>query len=201
MSGFPLFPYRQEKLPAYRIDTGDLQAIRKIKSALLNLLTLTLQPEAEQLIVLCIGTDRSTGDALGPITGSKLKKLRPRRTIVFGTLEEPVHAVNLAEIIGMIRTCHPSPYIIAVDACLGKTGSVGCVDIGAGPVLPGAGVSKTLPAVWDIHINGIVNVGGFLEYFVLQNTRLSLVVHMADTISRGLYFALQSLPQPESRQE
>lgn len=27
---------------------------------------------AEQLTFLCIGTDRSTGDALGPLTGSRL---------------------------------------------------------------------------------------------------------------------------------
>ncbi|HHX73365.1 MAG TPA: spore protease YyaC, partial [Firmicutes bacterium] len=170
----------------------------KIKSALLNLLTPVFRPGTEQLIILCIGTDRSTGDALGPIAGSKLKQLRPRNTVIFGTLDEPVHAVNLAETIGTIRTCHPSPFIIAIDACLGKTESVGCVEIGAGPARPGAGVSKTLPAVGDIYINGIVNVGGFLEYFVLQNTRLSLVVRMAETISRGIYFALQNLPLPES---
>ncbi|NLM45759.1 MAG: spore protease YyaC [Firmicutes bacterium] len=199
MSGYPQIPSRQENLPAYRIDTGDLQAVRKIKGALLNLLALTFRPETEQLIILCIGTDRSTGDALGPLAGSRLKLLRPRNAIIFGTLEEPVHAVNLAETSATIRACHPSPYIIAIDACLGKTESVGCVDIGAGPALPGAGVNKALPAVGNVYINGVVNVGGFLEYFVLQNTRLSLVVRMAETISRGLYFALQNLPGPEIR--
>ncbi|MNN53765.1 hypothetical protein D3C81_1685430 [compost metagenome] len=40
-----------------------------------------------------------------------------------------------------------------------------------------------------MHITGIVNVGGFMEYLVLQNTRLSLVMNMADVIARGIHMA------------
>ena len=40
-----------------------------------------------------------------------------------------------------------------------------------------------------MHIIGIVNVGGFMEYLVLQNTRLSLVMRMADVISTGLIYS------------
>ena len=58
-----------------------------------------------------------------------------------------------------------------------------------GPVKPGAGVNKELPAVGDIHITGIVNVSGFMEYFVLQNTRLHLVMKMAKTIANGIHDA------------
>ena len=35
-------------------------------------------------------------------------------------------------------------------------------------------------------ISGIVNVGGFMEYVVLQNTRLSLVMNMANKIAQVL---------------
>ena len=38
-----------------------------------------------QIIVLCIGTDRSTGDSLGPLVGEKLKKTC-RHAHVFGNL-------------------------------------------------------------------------------------------------------------------
>jgi len=34
-----------------------------------------------------------------------------------------------------------------------------------------------------------VNVGGFMEYFVLQNTRLSIVFNMAEVIAESLYHA------------
>ncbi|MNT94758.1 hypothetical protein D3C72_2365110 [compost metagenome] len=47
---------------------------------------------------------------------------------------------------------------------------------------PGAGVGKDLPPVGDYNIVGIVNVSGFMEYFVLQNTRLSLVYQLKNEI-------------------
>ena len=40
-----------------------------------------------------------------------------------------------------------------------------------------------------MHITGIVNVSGFMEYFVLQNTRLHLIMEMAKTIAKGIYDA------------
>lgn len=63
---------------------------------------------------------------------------------------------------------------------------MGSFQIGDGPLKPGAGVQKDLPEVGDLHINGIVNVSGFMEYFVLQNTRLNLVMNMANVLAEGL---------------
>ena len=60
---------------------------------------------------------------------------------------------------------------------------------------PGAGVNKQLPEVGDIHITGIVNVSGFMEFFVLQNTRLNLVMKMAKTIANGIYQASLLYPK------
>ena len=52
---------------------------------------------SQPLTVVCIGTDRSTGDALGPLVGSRLTEWRSvrDRIRVVGTLDEPVHAGNL----------------------------------------------------------------------------------------------------------
>ena len=47
-------------------------------------------------------------------------------------------------------------------------------------------MNKQLPEVGKMHIIGVVNVGGFMEYLVLQNTRLSLVMRMAEVISESL---------------
>jgi putative sporulation protein YyaC len=151
------------------------------------------KPQLHQLVILCIGTDRSTGDALGPLIGTKLLRLRPRRAVIYGTLEQPVHAVNLSETVDMIYRQYNFPLVIAVDACLGRAESVGAVDLGLGPMQPGAGVNKALPCVGELYVNGIVNVGGFLEYFVLQNTRLSVVIRLSEVIARGMYFCLQGL--------
>jgi len=142
----------------------------------------------KDIIILCIGTDRSTGDCLGPLVGHKLKLIHYRDVFVYGTLEEPVHAKNLCSVMEEIHKKYKDPFIIAVDACLGKPERIGCISIGIGPLKPGAGVNKTLPEVGHIHIMGIVNISGFMEYLVLQNTRLSHVMKMADTIANGIHY-------------
>lgn len=145
------------------------------------------------LVALCIGTDRSTGDSLGPLTGSKLQEKAGSAIHIYGTLDQPVHAANLLEIMGVIRRNHPHSLIIAVDACLGKTDNVGFISAKPGPLRPGTGVNKNLPPVGDIHIIGVVNVGGFMEYLVLQNTRLNLVMRMASIIADSLLLCLNHL--------
>ncbi len=141
------------------------------------------------VVFVCIGTDRSTGDSLGPLVGTLLKEKRLSSFFVYGTLEDPIHAVNLEEKIIDIKNKHFNPFIIAIDACLGRLKSVGFIEIADGPVKPGAGVNKELPEVGHMHITGIVNVGGFMEFFVLQNTRLHLVLNMAKIIANAIYQA------------
>ena len=144
--------------------------------------------EFNDIVILCIGTDRSTGDCLGPLVGHKLKLIPYKKISIYGTLDEPVHAKNLCEVIEKIERSHLKPFIIAIDACLGKPEQVGMISIGKGALRPGAGVNKSLPPIGHIHIAGIVNISGFMEYLILQNTRLNLVMRMADIISSGIHF-------------
>lgn len=146
---------------------------------------LLVAPARAQLVVVCIGTDRSTGDALGPIVGSEIRSRVPGLP-VYGTLERPVHAVNLDENLRSLQQEVAFPYVLAIDACLGQASCVGQVTLASGPLSPGAGVHKSLPPVGDFHLTGIVNVGGFMEYFVLQNTRLGIVMAMARCIAAAV---------------
>ncbi|HLR08657.1 MAG TPA: spore protease YyaC [Bacillota bacterium] len=136
-----------------------------------------------EYIIVCIGTDRSTGDSLGPLTGTLLMKKKPRHLTIYGTLAHPVHATNLSDYVKAIGHQHRLPFIIAIDACLGKTSSVGHVIASQGALKPGAALNKPLPEIGDIHVTGVVNIGGFMEYSVLQNTRLAHVVQMAEKIA------------------
>ncbi|MDD2553928.1 MAG: spore protease YyaC [Desulfotomaculaceae bacterium] len=149
-------------------------------------------------VLLCIGTDRSTGDCLGPLVGSKIDRLQQDFFEVYGTLNNPVHASNLKDTLEKIHNKYNNPLIIAVDACLGRIENVGCINLGDGSLRPGAGVSKSLPPVGQIHITGIVNVGGFMEYMVLQNTRLNIVMRLADTIANGLSKVIAEYSCPQS---
>lgn len=149
------------------------------------------------IVFVCIGTDRSTGDSLGPLIGTLLQEKEIAPYHVYGTLDDPIHAVNMDEKLAEIKQKHFNPFIIGIDACLGRLKSVGSIQIGEGPVKPGAGVNKELPEVGNMHITGIVNVSGFMEFFVLQNTRLNLVLKMAKTIANGIFESSQQLPKKQ----
>lgn len=76
----------------------------------------TSKDSRQETIILCVGSDRSTGDSLGPIVGYKLKKHMQCNFYVYGDLTHPVHAANLSKYIECINQTFINPYIIAVDA-------------------------------------------------------------------------------------
>ena len=133
-------------------------------------------------VVLCIGTDRATGDALGPLVGSLLSNSQCAYR-VYGTLQHPVHALNLNDTIKKIYTEHQYPVVIAVDASLGHRTDVGMVTLTKAPLLPGIGVNKKLPAIGDLSITGIVNLSGKPGLSLLQSTRWYTVNNMAHYIA------------------
>lgn len=139
----------------------------------------------QTLVFLCIGTDRATGDCLGPLLGEKLTDSSLPFPI-HGTLQHPVHAQNLAETIRIINTEYKNPFIVAVDASLGTEEHIGYITLGVGALKPGAGVSKDLPQIGHMFITGIVNKSGKSDQLLLQTTRLQLVMQLATLISLGI---------------
>ncbi|MEQ6388605.1 spore protease YyaC [Bacillaceae bacterium S4-13-58] len=158
-----------------------------------------LMESSPPYVFICIGTDRSTGDSLGPLVGTFLKDKHLKNTKVYGTLDNPIHAMNLVDTLANIKEIHPNSPFVAIDACLGKSNSIGDIITKKGPVMPGAAVKKDLPAVGDYQMTGIVNVSGYMEYMVLQSTRLSIIMQMAKVMSDGIYmFDRQStMPRKE----
>ena len=148
----------------------------------------------KNIVFLCIGSDRATGDCLGPIIGYKLSKyIHQHNFHIYGTLEEPVHAKNLKDTIALIYKKHDDVFIIAIDASLGKSDHIGYITLGEGSLKPGAGVNKDLPEVGDLFITGIVNFSGVLDHMLLQTTRLNVVMSMADQICLAINFCLSQL--------
>ena len=145
--------------------------------------------DSHNLVFFCIGTDRSTGDSLGPLTGSRLTETTLFPYPIVGTLETPLHALNLQKKIDETFQMNPSSFIVAIDACLGKGSSIGQLLIHDGPMQPGKAVGKELPQVGDVSIKGIVNIAGFMEHAILQSTRLHLPFEMSRTLARALQLA------------
>ena len=170
-------------------DVNQPDALRNFSKKFFDMIDRKID-NCEQIIILCIGTDRCTGDSFGPLVGYKLSSALYENVVIYGTLDNPVHAKNLKENIEHIYETHTRPLVIAIDACLGNTEHIGYVTISEGPIKPGVGVNKELPEVGDISITGIVNFSGFMEFVVLQNTRLSLVMRMADMTANGIRSAM-----------
>ena len=143
---------------------------------------------ADNTVILCIGTDRATGDCLGPLVGDYLQKTLPD-IAVYGTLESPVHALNLEETIHSIHQSYESPFIIAIDASLGTREHIGYATLSHTPLIPGKGVNKKLPAIGDVSITGIVNISGQSSH-LLQSTRLHIVMQLADYIAQALKYTI-----------
>lgn len=135
---------------------------------------------AEQLTFLCIGTDRSTGDALGPLTGARL--LEYGFPHVTGTAPAPCDADNLIQRIAEIPE---GQIIIAVDACLGPPAALGYYFAAAEPLRPAQSVGLLLPAVGNYSLAAIVDVNSPRPYRTLQTTPLHRVIVMADQIARA----------------
>lgn len=144
--------------------------------------------DKKDIVIICIGSDRATGDCLGPLVGDKLSKCNCP-FYVYGTLDYPVHAKNLYQTLEHVRRKHGNPFIIAIDASLGSSRHVGYVSIIQGALKPGIGVDKELPDIGDISITGIVNISGMINHMLIQTTRLGLVMNLADFISKGLSYA------------
>lgn len=136
---------------------------------------------AEDFIFVCIGTDRSTGDALGPLVGTYLREEGISQ--VLGTLELPCDASNLAE---KIKGIPLSKTVIAIDACLGLSSSIGTYQVAQQPIAPGRSVGRLLPSVGNFSVAAIVNAEGVKPLWNLQNTSLHLVIGMAKEISQAI---------------
>jgi putative sporulation protein YyaC len=171
------------------IDASQKDAVKRLRDTLIRELIPNIKKD-RPIIILCIGTDRSTGDSLGPLVGEKLKFVVRNNIVVYGNLENPVHAKNLSNILEEIHFNYTNPYIIAIDACLGSVQNVGSIIVERRALCPGSAMNKNLPQVGDLSITGIVNISGSLEFMVLQNTRLFIVMQLADTISKGIYHSL-----------
>ncbi len=137
------------------------------------------------IIVVCIGTDRSTGDSFGPFTGSLLES-STHYPYIYGTLLHPIHRQNFIEKTSSLYDRFSDPYIIAIDASLGSRERIGSIRIRSGSIRPAAAFTDGLPSIGDLAVTGIVGTGGAYDYHTLQSVRLGLVSHMASQLAAAL---------------
>jgi putative sporulation protein YyaC len=135
----------------------------------------------EEVTFLCIGTDRSTGDSLGPWIGTMLEERGFNRVI--GTLQHPCDANKLPLIVPRLAELGT---IVAVDACLGRPENIGAYLVSHGPLIPAQSVGKGFAAVGTYSVAGIVNAISPKPYWTLQSTSLYHVMGMAKEITNAI---------------
>lgn len=152
-------------------------------------------PSNNTPVILCIGSDLSVGDSLGPITGTKLKeKLKNLNCYVYGTLSKPITAHEVKYMNEFLKATHPASPVIAVDAAVGLAGDIGLIKLSDRGLKPGSGANKKLSKVGDVSIMGIVAEHSMFNYSLFSATRLNIIYKMAEIISEGIAsFILENL--------
>ncbi len=171
----------------FYIDSYEKNAASMVKDALKPIICEKMR-EHTHIVVLCIGTDRVTGDSLGPFVGDRLSK--SGAVWVFGTIHRPVHAKNLHSALEYIGS-RGKPLVIAVDAALGS--HIGHIAVADEGIHPGTALSKRLPEAGHIGITGIVNCDGVSGIKILQSTRLSRIIDMSEVIAEGISQAVMEV--------
>lgn len=138
-------------------------------------------------VILCIGSDLSVGDSLGPITGTRLKeKLSGLNCYIYGTLSKPITAHEVKYMNEFLVKTHPNCPVIAVDAAVGTAGDIGLIKVAKRGIKPGSGANKKLSKVGDVSLMGIIAERSVFNYSLFSATRLNVVYKMAEIIADGV---------------
>lgn len=135
----------------------------------------------EDVVFVCVGTDRSTGDAFGPLMGTVLQQLAFPHVV--GTLAMPCDAYKVEQAVQQLPS---HKLIIAIDACLGNEKTVGSFIIREGPIQPGAATGRRLPPVGHYSIAAVINENGPKAYWKIQNTSLFTVLGMVAILRQAV---------------
>lgn len=145
-----------------------------------------------ELVFLCIGTDRMTGDCFGPLVGNRIKEAIANNNInciVYGDLENPLIYSDVDKSLKEIKKKCMNPCIIAIDAALSKESNIGKILVTKGGLRFGVAINKGRREVGNISIKAIIGknyktVNKNMQ--LLQNTSLNFVMSLVDIVSGGI---------------
>lgn len=144
-----------------------------------------------ELIFICVGTDRITGDCFGPIVGERLiKNLKNNQNFkIYGTLSKNVSFSSIDYYLNKIKQSSNNPYIVIIDSALSTEENIGKIFIENKKTRLGNAIGKSKKNIGDMSIRAIIgenfqNINK--NMYVLQNTHLSLVISLANIVSQGI---------------
>ena len=143
---------------------------------------LSLIRNAQKVDILCIGAPNITGDAVGPVTGYRLKRMNlPKHVNVIGCINDPVHRGSLRDKLQLLRD---DALVICVDAAIGDDYPL--IKLRTGPTQPGAAMSEEQPTVGDVSV--LCMMGDNLQS--LFDCKPSLMYHISREVAKLLTVCL-----------
>ena len=144
-------------------------------------------------VVVCIGSDKVSGDMLGPLVGSSLREEYHLCCPVYGAVGESVNGLNLGAYLAMLGEKHAADSVIAVDAALGKKADVGKIRLKRGGIRAGGALEKSFGKVGDVGIVGVVaeEQAPDAVYAALLAVPFAFVSELASRIAKLIYSVLQ----------
>lgn len=144
-----------------------------------------------EIIFLCVGTDRITGDCFGPLVGSKLtQKLEYcnySNINIYGSLSQNLSYENINKVIQKIDK---ESIIIVIDAALSKEENIGKIFVQKSKTILGKGLEKNKIEIGDISIKSVVAKDYKIakcNFKALQNISLNGVMRLANIVSEGIF--------------
>ncbi len=147
-----------------------------------------------QLEILCIGTDRITGDSLGPIVGSNINEYINKENIknvnVLGSLEKPLNNITINE-----YKKSEGKVVIVIDSAVSNTYKIGEIVTKENNIIIRNALKddKIIPS--DICIKAVVSrdlEDEELNFIMLQNVKLNIVMNLSKKISEELIKAIEN---------
>lgn len=110
-----------------------MNGVDKYKQFVLNLKNTLKNKNYDNVIFLCIGTDRITGDCFGPIVGSilinKQNVYKMPNVKIIGSLENNLSFDKINNNTINIIKKYKNPIIISIDAALSNQNNIGSIFI------------------------------------------------------------------------
>ena len=140
-------------------------------------------------VIMCVGCNSTSGDKLGPLVGELLTHKYNIRTFVYGTVNRPLTAINVAPYYNFIKRNHTSK-ILVVDAALGSEKDYGVINIYKGGIKPAAAMLKNLPCIGDYSLIANVSMFGTKNLTALAAANMKSIAEMAENIAFGIHDAI-----------
>ncbi|WP_248278446.1 spore protease YyaC [Bacillus sp. DNRA2] len=151
----------------------------------------SLIPEGtEHIYVAGIGSNRISGDSLGPFVGTLLDDLFPNHLTVFGNLKLPLDCISIESEISKLSLPGHS-FVVAIDSVLGNDNTINSIVVQNGHIKPGKGLGSDLPPIGDCSVMGVVVKNDCDLETELLFSDLHLIYTMANNIAKGISLAVR----------